>query len=248
MNAFSSKKKKLPSRKRALNVGGFLPFSMGDYPLHLSAVIFCQGCHWRCRYCHNPGLQPLSQPKKDANSEWAKVMAFLRTRQNLLEAVVFSGGEPLLQPSLISALRAVKKLGFKIGLHTNGTSPSHFEKVLRYLDWVGLDIKAPLEHYSKITGVPKSGDSVWHCLKLLLKAKIPYECRTTVHPQLHSPEDMRKIMEQLHQMGVHHYVIQQFRNEGCNDEKLIRKEPRLTIDSTLIGPLGNLFKTFSIRH
>lgn len=247
MKEFSSKKKELLSRKRAIRVGGLLPFSMGDYPMHLSAVIFCQGCHWRCRYCHNPGLQPFSQPKKESNFEWTQVLDFLKTRQNLLEAVVFSGGEPLLQPDLTLALREVKKLGFKIGLHTNGTSPSHFKNVLPYLDWVGLDIKAPIEHYPKITGVPNSGDSTWQCLKLLLKAKIPYECRTTVHPKLHSQQDIRKITDQLYQIGVRHYVIQQFRKKGCNDEKLTEEGALLTSDSKLTSQLETLFKTFSTR-
>jgi len=175
------------------------------------------------------------------------VLDFLKTRENLLEAVVFSGGEPLLQPYLTLALRDVKKLGFKIGLHTNGTSPSHFKNVLPHLDWVGLDIKAPIEHYPKITGVPNSGDSTWQCLKLLLKAKIPYECRTTVHPKLHSQQDIRKITDQLYQIGVRHYVIQQFRKKGCNDEKLTEEGALLTSDSKLTSQLETLFKTFSTR-
>ncbi|QVL57260.1 MAG: anaerobic ribonucleoside-triphosphate reductase activating protein [Simkaniaceae bacterium] len=247
MKEFSLKKNAQLSRKESINVGGLLPFSMGDYPMHLSAVIFCQGCHWRCRYCHNPGLQPFSRPKKGSKLEWTRVIDFLKTRQNLLEAVVFSGGEPLLQPCLIHAICDVKKLGFKIGLHTNGTSPSRFEKVLPHLDWVGFDIKAPIEKYPKITGVPKSGDSAWQCLELLLQAKIPYECRTTVHPKLHSIEDIQKITQQLHQVGVRHYVIQQFRKEGCNDEKLTIQEPHLTIDSILTHELESLFNSFSIR-
>ncbi|MCP5504865.1 MAG: anaerobic ribonucleoside-triphosphate reductase activating protein [Chlamydiales bacterium] len=247
MKEFSLKKKEQPFRKGLLKVGGFIPFSMGDYPMHLSAVIFCQGCHWRCRYCHNPELQPFSQSKKGKTFEWTRVLDFLKSRQNLLEAVVFSGGEPLLQSCLIDAVCEVKKLGFKIGLHTNGTSPSRFEKVLPHLDWVGFDIKAPVEKYPKITGVPNSGDSAWQCLKQLLQAKIPYECRTTVHPKLHSIRDVRKMTQKLHQMGVRHYTIQQFRKKGCIDEKLTEERLPLTSDSKLTSQLGSLFDSFLIR-
>ena len=91
------------------------------------------------------------------------------------------------------------------------------------------------------------GTLTWQCLKLLLKAKIPYECRTTVHPKLHSQQDIRKITDQLYQIGVRHYVIQQFRKEGCNNEKLTEERLSLTSDSKLISQLETLFKTFSTR-
>ena len=44
------------ARADALRVGGFVPFTLTDYPDALAAVVFCQGCPWRCAYCHNPHL------------------------------------------------------------------------------------------------------------------------------------------------------------------------------------------------
>ncbi len=84
-----------------LRVGGLTPLTATDYPGHLAAVVFCQGCSWRCAYCHNSHLIP---PRASAQIEWPAVMQFLARRVGLLDAVVFSGGEPTLQPSLAQAL------------------------------------------------------------------------------------------------------------------------------------------------
>ncbi|MEX0638685.1 MAG: anaerobic ribonucleoside-triphosphate reductase activating protein, partial [Burkholderiales bacterium] len=37
-----------------LRVGGLTRLSAADYPGKLAAVVYCQGCAWRCGYCHNP--------------------------------------------------------------------------------------------------------------------------------------------------------------------------------------------------
>ena len=96
-----------------LRIGGFVPFSTVDDPDHLAAVVFCQGCPWRCRYCHNPHLQPVHT--LTANSlHWEDVEATLRDRRGLLDSVVFSGGEPLLKlDSLVYGLRLARENGFR---------------------------------------------------------------------------------------------------------------------------------------
>ena len=72
-----------------LRVGGLTRLSASDYPGKLAAVVFCQGCAWRCGYCHNPELQPA---RGAYEIPWADVLAFLEKRRGLLDAVVFSGG------------------------------------------------------------------------------------------------------------------------------------------------------------
>jgi pyruvate formate lyase activating enzyme len=74
-----------------LRVGGLTRLSATDYPGKLAAVVFCQGCAWRCDYCHNPELQP---PRSTGEIAWPEVLAFLERRKGLLDAVVFSGGGP----------------------------------------------------------------------------------------------------------------------------------------------------------
>lgn len=189
-----------------LQLGGLVPLTSIDYPGHLAAVLFCQGCPWHCRYCHNPHLLPVDVPGKHV---WEDVMAFLRARVGFLDAVVFSGGEPLLQPRLPEAMRAVKALGFKVALHTAGIIPSRLAKVLPYVDWVGLDIKAPFNTYKNITGLAGSGFKAEESLDLLLAAKhVDYEIRTTIDPDLLGKNELDKLIATLKQRKVKRYAIQ----------------------------------------
>ncbi len=119
-------------------------------------MIFCQGCPWRCRYCHNQGLL---DPNANTLIHWREVRDFLTRRVGLLDAVVFSGGEPTAQNALAAAIPEVRALGFKIGLHTSGAYPERLRRLLPLLDWVGLDIKSLPEGYDEITGVKGSGES-----------------------------------------------------------------------------------------
>ena len=65
-----------------MKVGGLTPFTSVDYPGQVAAVIFVQGCPWRCSYCHNPQLQARAQP---GALDWAQVLAWLQRRTGLLE-------------------------------------------------------------------------------------------------------------------------------------------------------------------
>ena len=123
-----------------LLIGGLLPFTTIDYPGCLAAVLFCQGCPWRCRYCHNRHLLP---QKGGSALPWQDVLALLERRQGLLDALVFSGGEATLQAALPEAMRRVRAMGFKVGLHTAGPYPERLRECLPLLDWVGMDLKAP---------------------------------------------------------------------------------------------------------
>ena len=48
-----------------MKIGGLTKTSLIEYPGMISAVVFTQGCNFRCPYCHNPELvEPsLSNPK-----------------------------------------------------------------------------------------------------------------------------------------------------------------------------------------
>ncbi len=201
-----------------LQVGGFVPFSTVDYPGHLAAVIFCQGCVWRCRYCHNPHLQPFD----GGCWSWGKILSLLAERKNFLEAVVFSGGEPTAQACLAGAMRAVKGLGFKIGLHTAGIFPDLLAGVLPLVNWVGLDVKAPFdERYDRITQRKPSFEAPAESLRLVLAAGVNYELRTTVHRGLLAPVDLAEISSTLESLGASPTKIQPFRPEGCTDSLLV---------------------------
>ena len=201
----------------SLVVGGFVPLTTIDFPDHLSAVIFCQGCPFNCPYCHNQDLIP----KKVKNSliknnlkkdySWSNIISVLIKRRGLLEAVVFSGGEPTLQKELINAVRIVKNLGFMVGLHTAGPYPERLKALLPNLDWVGMDIKAPFDQYESITKVPNSGKRAFESVQILLDSKIPCEFRTTVYPELLTNKQILVIANTLKNMGATNYKLQQYR-------------------------------------
>ena len=201
-----------------LNIGGFIPFTTVDFPGHLAAVVFCQGCPWRCRYCHNPHLQPFCKGKL----AWEDVLARLNERRGFLEGVVFSGGEPTAQAGLLEAIRASREIGFKIGLHTAGIFPGRLAEVLPELDWVGFDVKAPFDaRYDKVTGREDSFAASAESLRLLLASGVPYELRTTVHPKLLAESDLEYLAASLVSLGAGPTKIQPFRREGCEDPELL---------------------------
>jgi pyruvate formate lyase activating enzyme len=188
-----------------------------DYPGELAAVVFCQGCPWRCRYCHNGDLIP-RQGK--TLIPWHEIIQFLQQRRGLLDAVVFSGGEPTLQRSLPVAIAQVKAMGYQAGLHTAGPYPERLRRLLPSLDWVGLDIKALPETYAAVTGVQGSGSKAWESARILIDSGIPHEIRTTVHPALTSIREQQAIAERLQSLGMHHHCLQPCVTERCLDADL----------------------------
>ncbi|MDP1926726.1 MAG: anaerobic ribonucleoside-triphosphate reductase activating protein [Thiobacillus sp.] len=227
-----------------LRIGGLTPLSTTDWPGMLAAVVFCQGCPWRCGYCHNPGLIP---PRAENETPWADVIAFLRRRQGLLDGVVFSGGEPTLQAGLVDAMREVRALGFKVGLHTGGAYPQHLETVLPLVDWVGLDVKAGFADYARITGVPGSGERALAGLQQVLESGVAYEIRTTVHPTLLNDGAVADLARDLAARGVKHYVIQVFRSQGCQDDFLNQHATRTQPLQVVGTVVADLFEDFTVR-
>lgn len=202
----------------ALRVGGFVPFTATDYPGVLAAVVFCQGCPWRCGYCHNPHLLPA---RGSEEHDWPGLLRWLAHRRGLLDAVVFSGGEPTAQHALPAAMQAVRDFGFAVGLHTGGAYPRRFAQVLPLMDWVGFDIKAPADDYTVVTRVPGSGRAARASLDLLQRAGTAYEVRTTVHAALTPPAALVRIAGELAARGIHRWVLQPFRAGGCATAALI---------------------------
>ncbi|HSJ80205.1 MAG TPA: anaerobic ribonucleoside-triphosphate reductase activating protein [Thiobacillus sp.] len=227
-----------------LRVGGLTPLSASDWPGMLAAVVFCQGCPWRCGYCHNPDLIPA---RGDNEIPWEDVLAFLRRRQGLLDGVVFSGGEPTAQAGLLDAMREVRALGFKIGLHTGGMYPQRLAAALPLVDWVGIDVKAPFADYARVTGVAGSGERAHAGLLEVLASGVAHEVRTTVHPALLADAEVVGLAHDLAARGVKHYVIQAFRNQGCQDADLCRNATRERPLQDVGGELAGLFGKFSVR-
>jgi pyruvate formate lyase activating enzyme len=235
--------KKPPARPEDLVIGGYTPLTTIDYPGQLSAVIFLQGCPWRCGYCQNADLIPR---KRDDGMQWQDIVSHLQKRRGLLDAVVFSGGEPTMQKALIAAIETVKAMGFKVGLHSAGIYPQRLRKILPALDWIGLDIKAALHDYPTITGVENSGERAWQSAKLVIDSGIDHEFRCTVHPALHDEMKLDRLSRELQAIGAQHFVLQQCINKHCLDERL-RNIPATPLDTHFSDHLQSTFTQFSIR-
>jgi pyruvate formate lyase activating enzyme len=229
---------------RRLRIGGLTPLSSTDYPGQLAAVVFCQGCPWRCGYCHNPHLLPARGAVEIA---WDDVLAFLRRREGLLDAVVFSGGEPLSQVGLAEALRTVRSMRFRVGLHTGGAYPLRLAEVLPILDWVGFDIKAPFTEYASVTGVPGSGEKARASARLVVESGVAHEFRTTVHPELLTTAALGRLAEQVTDLGARNYVLQEFRARGCASAPLARSTASHLTESFCAG-LALKFESFALRR
>ena len=197
-----------------LRIGGFVPFSTTDYPGQLAAVVFCQGCPWRCGYCHNPHLLPADGPESHA---WGDILAFLATRRGLLDAVVFSGGEPTLQASLPDAMNAVRAMGFKVGLHSAGMYPERLVRLLPLIDWIGLDVKALPEDYSPLTGVPGSGTQAWQSVRRVMASGVDYQLRCTWSPTLFSADKLEGMRAALQVWGARDLNVQVCRLPVCRE-------------------------------
>ena len=203
-------------------------------------MVYCQGCPWRCRYCHNPHLLP---GRAAGGIAWSEVLAFLRRRRGLLDAVVFSGGEPTAQPGLADAMRAAKSQGYRIGLHSAGIYPRRFAEVLPLVDWVGFDAKAPFDAaYERITGVRASGESALASAQALLASGVDCEFRTTWHAGFLSPAELDRLTRTLQELGVRRYALQEFRASGC-----LAFRPEGALVAADLDALARRFPQFSLR-
>lgn len=163
-------------------ISGLAKSSLIDYPGLISCVLFVPGCNYNCFYCHN---RSLIDGTHDV-IETGVVEDFLKKRLGLLDGVVITGGEPTLQSDLISYMKMIKNLGYKIKLDTNGSSPQIIEQLLKIglCDFFAVDYKAPSARYKEISGNNANAETVLQTIKLLLEVRTDFEVRTTVIPQL----------------------------------------------------------------
>jgi pyruvate formate lyase activating enzyme len=191
-----------------MKIGGFQKVSLIDYPGLISAIVFLQGCNFRCSYCHNPQL--VDPDLFDPCINEKDVLDFLHTRRGKLDAVAITGGEPTIQKNLIPFIKKIKKMGFAVKIDTNGSQPQVIKELLaeKLLDYIAMDIKAPLEKYEEIVNVPVNPESIKESIKLVIKSKIPYEFRTTVVQSQLDEKDILHIAKLI--SGAQNFVLQKF--------------------------------------
>ncbi|MBQ8460641.1 anaerobic ribonucleoside-triphosphate reductase activating protein [bacterium] len=188
-------------------IGGIQKTTLVDFPQKVAAIVFTQGCNFRCGYCHNSELLNFDLKPKYITEEFFE---FLKARKGKLDGVVITGGEPTIQSGLYDFVKEIKLLGFAVKLDTNGTNPQIIRKLLKanLLDYVAMDIKAPIEKYEEIVGVKVNKEDILESINLIKSIGIDYEFRTTVVKSQLSFDDFEKIGQML--KGAKRYYLQKF--------------------------------------
>ena len=196
-----------------MHIHGLQKLSMVDYPGKIAATVFTGGCNLRCPFCHN-ALLVTRLSESPALAE-ADVLQFLRSRRGLLDGMVLTGGEPLLQKDAADFLAKVRDMGFFIKLDTNGCYPDALSAILErnLADYVAMDIKNSKASYAAAVGVPNFDlTPVEESVRLLLAGTVDYEFRTTVVKELHTFEDISAIGSWIR--GAKRYFLQNFEDSG----------------------------------
>jgi len=210
-------------------IGGLQKFSLLDYPDHIAAIIFTQGCNFRCQFCYNPMLvKPgytggkVSNRPSTGDGQGQKghpliteddLFVFLDKRKGKLNAVVITGGEPTLHQDLPEFIIKIRKLGYKIKLDTNGTNSRMLKELIgrRLIDYIAMDIKGPAGKYEKVTGVKTDLMKIKESITIIMKSGLPYEFRTTVVPDLIGLKDITSIGKLI--KGASKWYLQVFKSD-----------------------------------
>jgi pyruvate formate lyase activating enzyme len=193
------------------------PFTLLDYPHKSACILWFAGCNMRCLYCYNPEIV-----LGKGRISFDEILVFLQKRTNLLDAVVFSGGECLLHKNIIVLIQEIKKLGFLVKMDTNGSKPNILKELIenKWIDYVALDFKSMPNHFEKITQ-SNLFKSFENSLKSLIKNKFPFEVRTTVHSDLIDLKQMQSMISYLEQLEYEgNYYIQFYVNNSNTLTKL----------------------------
>lgn len=201
-----------------MKIGGLQKFSLIDYPGRIGAVVFTQGCNFRCPYCHNPELVDPAQYGPTLSEE--EVFSFLERRRGKLEAVTVTGGEPTLQKDLELFLQRIKKMGYLAKVDTNGSDPAMLDRLIRgrWVDYLALDVKGPLHKYRRIANAEVETAGILRSIALIDSSEIEHEFRTTVVRSQLDKEDLMTTAR-LVKRGL--YVLQPHVPVKCLDREFL---------------------------
>ena len=225
-----------------MSIGGFQKFSLIDYPGKICAIVFTQGCNFRCPYCHNPELVKPSLFGKTIPEE--EIFSFLEKRKGKLDAVEITGGEPTLQKDLVDFIQRIKEIGYLVKLDTNGSNPEILEIIINHelVDYIAMDIKAPLEKYKEVTHSAISPEKIKRSIRVIMNSDIKYEFRTTVVKSQLSKEDIINIGKLIE--GAELYILQKFIPSKTLDPNFLNEK---TYSDGELGSLKKKLEKFVCR-
>ena len=214
-----------------IRIGGILDLSTVDYPEHVTFMLFCSGCNFRCPFCQNASLVSFNS---GGEIDLEVVEERIQANIGFLDALGFTGGEPTLQPKPVIALcEWAKARGLKTFLNTNGSNPQFIDEMVGrgLIDYVAMDVKAPFkkEAYGHVAGlrgdVLKVMADIRKSIAVCKRVDLPLEIRTTIVPTLIDDEkSIREIVEAIRGYGI--YVLQEFSpSDDVPDETLRKVKP-----------------------
>ncbi len=228
-----------------MKISGLQKLTLLDFPDVVSCIVFTKGCNLRCPFCHNSSLVVDSKLTPEIDEE--EVFSYLNKRKNILDGVVISGGEPLLQKDIKDFIVRIKTLGYKVKLDTNGVNSKLLSELIdeKLVDYVAMDIKNTFDKYDMTTGKSNSKiDNIKESIRILKKEKVPYEFRTTIVKDFHNIEDIKKILKYIN--GSKYFIQNFVDNENTIKKGLIgfTKDELININDELKKDFTN----FKIRE
>ena len=206
-----------------VEIKGLEKFAPLDFPGYISATVFLGGCNFRCPFCHNSDL--VLRPQALDTLPLDYFITFLDSRKDWLEAVCVSGGEPLIEEDLDVLLRVIKDRNMLVKVDTNGSRPERLADIVaaRLVDYIAMDVKAPLHRYKQVTRSDVSEDDIVRSIEVVRTSGLPYTFRTTLVPGLVGERDLLEIAQMLHR--AKRFQIQQFSRRNPVDKIFSQVEP-----------------------
>lgn len=214
-----------------IQIAGYQKTTLLDYPGHVAATIFLPGCNYRCPFCHNSSL---IQEASNHSVSLEEILTFLKKRQNILEGICVTGGEPTLQKELPDFLSTIKQLGYLVKLDTNGSNPTMIKHLLNnnLVDYIAMDIKNSKLNYGTTIGIPGYDlTPIEETITLLKKSTITYEFRTTLVEEYHTQQDIESIATWLSDSP--NYYLQNFKLTDSVPNQTLHSVPAETLSSYL---------------
>ncbi len=199
-----------------MNIGGFQKVSLIDFDNNITAIVFTQGCNFRCPFCYNASLVLPDKFTELISEEY--VLDYLKKRRGVLTAVSITGGEPTLQPDLFNFINVVKSMGYIVKVDTNGSNPSVVNKLVDTVDYIAMDVKTSGCKFSVASGSITSFDTIKESINIISSSNIPCEFRTTCVPTLVEGKDIEQIASLLPKRSK--YFLQKFENKSTLDDSL----------------------------
>jgi pyruvate formate lyase activating enzyme len=215
-----------------MTIGGLHKSSFIDYPEKVSCVLFVSGCNFTCPYCHNPDLVKATTPAALSRQE---LWQFLESRKELLDGVVISGGEPTLNPDLVSLCRKIKRLGYPIKIDTNGSRPLILKELIDkgLVDYIAMDIKTDPYRYAPLIQPTSHPEALLTSIQTIMASSLAHEFRTTCLAPFVSRDIMGSIARHID--GAMLYVLQRFRPKTVLDPDFFQGVDRGMDDDEMIA-------------